>query len=49
MDHIKFYPGFMGMRMGSITSLAWHPHSLKLATGTEQDFVTIFDVEQENQ
>ncbi|CAM9800512.1 unnamed protein product, partial [Sphacelaria rigidula] len=46
LQHIKFNAGFLGMRMGSITSLAWHPHSATLATGTLQDIVSVFDVDQ---
>lgn len=45
LDRVKYHPGFMGMRLGSVAALAFHPNSLVLAAGTADNVVSIFGVD----
>lgn len=46
LAHVKYHPGFMGMRLGSVAALAFHPNNLVLAAGTAEYVVSIFGVDE---
>jgi len=41
-DVIKYREGFMGQRIGPITSLSFHPYKTLLAAGTSDNVVSIY-------
>lgn len=48
LSHIKYHLGFMAERLGCISSLAFHPHSLVLAAGATDSIISIFAPEDWN-
>lgn len=44
-NSIRYYEGFMGYRVGSISSLTFHPHRVALATGTTDGTVNVYCLE----
>lgn len=46
LNTIRFYEGFMGHRIGSVSCLAYHPHRMALAAGTNDSTVTVYCIEQ---
>lgn len=36
INHIKYYDGFMGQRVGAISCLAFHPHWVCVPAGGEE-------------
>lgn len=45
VNSIRYYEGFMGYRVGSISSLAFHPSRVVLATGTTDGTVNFYGLE----
>lgn len=46
LSHLKHHPGFMGIRLGSVSTLAFHPNSLMLAVGTAEYAVSIYGMDE---
>lgn len=42
IDTIRYHIGFLGQRIGPVSSLAFHPHKLLLAAGAMDSFISIF-------
>ena len=45
---IKYHEGFLGQRIGPVSSLAFHPTRLLLAAGATDSIVSIFATASEN-
>ncbi|KAK5640922.1 hypothetical protein RI129_009469 [Pyrocoelia pectoralis] len=45
LNIIRFHEGFMGHRIGQVTCLAFHPHKVALAAGTNDCLLTIYCME----
>lgn len=41
---LKYHKGFMGHRIGPVSSLAFHPHKLMLAVGSTNPFISVLAV-----
>ncbi|KAG8507507.1 Regulatory-associated protein of mTOR, partial [Galemys pyrenaicus] len=46
INHIKYYDGFMGQRVGAISCLAFHPHWPHLAVGSNDYYISVYSVEK---
>ncbi|KNC48222.1 WD-repeat protein mip1 [Thecamonas trahens ATCC 50062] len=46
LSKICFYDGFLGQRIGAVSSLAFHPHRLFLGVGSTDSIVSIYASEQ---
>ncbi|XP_006886224.1 PREDICTED: regulatory-associated protein of mTOR isoform X2 [Elephantulus edwardii] len=46
INHIKYYDGFMGQRVGAISCLAFHPHWPHLAVGSNDYYISVYSVER---
>jgi regulator-associated protein of mTOR len=44
LSTVKYHEGFMGQRIGPVTCLAFHPLRVKLAVGSEDQFVSIYSM-----
>jgi hypothetical protein len=42
IETIKYHPGFLGTRIGAVSSLHWHPHSYTLASGCLDKYISLF-------
>eukprot|EP00741_Cyanophora_paradoxa_P021268 tig00021348_g20528.t1 len=42
LSMIRFHEGFLGQRIGPVSSLAFHPHRLTLASGSTDSVVSIY-------
>ncbi|XP_041364724.1 regulatory-associated protein of mTOR-like isoform X2 [Gigantopelta aegis] len=42
LSTMKYYEGFLGQRIGTISCLAFHPYSVKLAVGSTDSFVSVY-------
>ncbi|XP_078510231.1 regulatory-associated protein of mTOR isoform X1 [Lissotriton helveticus] len=46
ISNIKYYDGFMGQRIGAISSLTFHPHWPHLAVGSNDYYMSIYSAEK---
>jgi regulatory associated protein of mTOR len=42
LSTIKYHDGFLGQRIGPISSLAFHPHQMLMAVGSTDALVSVF-------
>jgi len=46
LSTIRYHDGFLGQRIGPISSLAFHPHQMLMAVGSTDSLVSIFTSER---
>ena len=46
LSTIRYHDGFLGQRIGPISSLAFHPHEMLMAVGSTDSLVSIFSSER---
>ncbi|XP_072168199.1 regulatory-associated protein of mTOR-like [Diadema setosum] len=46
LSTIKYYEGFIGQRIGPVSSLAFHPYKLHLAAGCRDSFLSIYSTDK---
>ncbi|XP_052263117.1 regulatory-associated protein of mTOR-like isoform X2 [Dreissena polymorpha] len=44
LSTLKYHDGFIGQRLGAITSLSFHPYKVKLAAGTSDSYISVYSV-----
>lgn len=42
LDTIRYHIGFLGQRIGPVTTLSFHKHKLLLASGSADSYISIF-------
>ena len=46
LSTIRYHDGFLGQRIGPISSLAFHPHQMLMAVGSTDSLVSVFTSER---
>ncbi|XP_041474406.1 regulatory-associated protein of mTOR-like isoform X2 [Lytechinus variegatus] len=46
LSTIKYYEGFIGQRIGPVSTLAFHPYKLHLAAGCRDSFLSIYSTDK---